>query len=119
MIRYGYPTWQHFSFFPLCITQIIISIYPTLQSYFSLSTLSRAEVKREIFKYAVALIRGYVNERFERLCSLCPPTTWQGERAQRLRHLATGKKGGPTAENRTSRKPNFGNVCNKRNACSH
>lgn len=71
---------------------------------FSLSTLSRAEVKREIFKYAVALIRGYVNERFERLCSLCPPTTWQGERAQRLRHLATGKKGGPTAENRTSRK---------------
>ena len=28
MIRYGYPTWQHFSFFPLCITQILLVFIP-------------------------------------------------------------------------------------------
>lgn len=28
MIRYGYPTWQHFSFFPLCITKILLVFIP-------------------------------------------------------------------------------------------
>lgn len=118
MIRYGYPTWQHFSFFPLCITKILLVFIPLYSLIFPYQPYRALKLSE---KFSNTLQHSFVATLTSVLrgCVVCVLQLLGKENGLNgCVTLLRARKEGLQLKIEHLERSNFGNVCNKRNACS-